>query len=112
MNAPVLDADRIAHELLRLGGKAADENAAAAALEETRQTVLAKIASEHLGKGESAAKAELLARADATYEQHLKAMVEARRIAGRARVAYDVARVKAELLRSNAATDRALATLR
>lgn len=111
-NAPILDANRIAASLQELGDRWADENAAAAALEETRQSLYSRIAAEHIGKGESAAKAELLAKADPVYDEHLKAMVEARRKATRARVRYDVARIKAELMRSNASTERALATLR
>lgn len=111
-NSPHLDADKIAHSLQELGDRWADENAAASALEETRQSLYSRIAAEHIGKGESAAKAELLAKADPLYNEHLKAMVEARRKAMRAKVRYDVARIKAELMRSNSATERALATLR
>lgn len=114
MNAPtpIINTDRISNALEKLGLEWADTNAAAEALEETRQTVYARLAAELIGNGESAAKAELLAKAAPGYAEHLDKMVEARRVANRARVRYDVYRVKAELIRSNASTERALASIR
>ena len=111
-NAPILDANRIAAELERLGTEWADNQAAASVMEETKPTLLAKIAKEHMADGASATKAELLAKADPVYEQHVRDMVEAERKAVRAKVRYDTYKIKAELLRSNASTERALAVLK
>lgn len=94
-------------ERLRLRGEDwADKNAAAELLEETKSTLLATIATQSMRDGASAAKAELEAKATEAYADHLEKMVEARRHANRARVAYDSGRVFAELLRTKAATER------
>lgn len=111
-NTPTLDAERLCHELTQRGEAWADANAAAEALEETRQSLYSSIAAELLATGASAAKAEMLAKADERYAQHLKAMVAARKAANRARVRYDTYKVYCEMQRSNASTERALATLR
>jgi len=110
-NAPILNADHIAAELEKLGNTWADHNAAASVLEETKSTLQAKIAKEELAKGAPISKAEILAKADPVFEEHIKAMVEARRLATRAKVRFDTFKIKAELLRSNAATDRAMMQL-
>jgi len=109
---PLLDADRISAELEKLGNTWADENAAASVLEEVKASLLAKIAAERLEKGDAIGKAEIYAKADAAYEEHLRAMVEARRKAIRAKVRYDTYRTKAEMLRTNSATDRAMMQLK
>ena len=100
-------------ERLRLRGEDwADKNAAAELLEETRKTFLAEVTAGHLRSGEGIGKAETLALTSPNYREHLEKMVEARRHANRARVAYDSGRVFAELLRTKAATERAQMDLR
>lgn len=108
------DPAALANEVIALGEEWADMDAAASALEETRKTVLAKRTlefiegSQSLGKarGMSVAQAETNALADPTYETHLELMVEARKNANRARVRYDLGRMRLELLRTHQATLR------
>lgn len=108
------DPSALANEVIGLGEEWADLDAAASALEETRKTVLAKRTIEFLegslsvGKtrGMSVAQAETNALADPTYESHLELMVEARKNANRARVRYDMGRMRLELLRTHQATLR------
>lgn len=108
------DPARLTAEVIDQGETWADLDAAASALEETRKTVLAKRALEFIedslsgGKARamSAAQAELKALADPTYEEHLNLMVEARKNANRARVRYDLGRMRLELLRTAQATLR------
>lgn len=108
------DPARLTAEVIEQGETWADLDAAASALEETRKTVLAKRALEFVesslssGKARamSAAQAELNALADPTYEEHLNLMVEARKNANRARVRYDLGRMRLELLRTAQATLR------
>ena len=111
-NAPRLDAEKIAHEMERRGLAWADANAAAEALEETAKSVLAEVALSYKPDAKSMTEAETMARADQKYIAHIKAAVSARKTSNRARVAYDTYKVYAEMLRSNASTDRALATMR
>lgn len=105
-NAP-LDAHNLAHELSERGLTWADANAAAEALEETKTVVLSQIAVEHIRKGESAAKAELFAKADASYRDHVESMVSARKAANRARVRFDTYKAFIELSRSQESSRRA-----
>ncbi len=102
-----IDPAALATELAKRGETWADANAAAEALEETKGTVLAQLAAEFLGKGESAAKAELLAKAHPDYSTHLEKMVAARRSANRARVRFDVYKAYIELARSAESSRRA-----
>jgi hypothetical protein len=62
--------------------------------------------------GASAAKADAKALAAPEYRQHLQAMVEARRKANVARVLYDGARLRADMLRTKEATLRTEMNLR
>ena len=101
-----IDPAKLAQELSERGIGWADANAAAEALEETKGTVLAQLAADYLGKGESAAKAELLAKAHPDYTAHLEKMVAARKAANRARVRYDVYKAYIELARSHEASRR------
>lgn len=112
MPEKLIDADEIRHELERLGYAWADTHAAASALEETEKSALAKATNEARAWAKSHAEAEAWARDSANYREHIENMVEARRIANRARVSYDSLRAWIELKRTSAATDRALMTLR
>ena len=106
-DVPVLDPSRLAQEMAQRGEAWADADAAANALEETRQWLYSSIAAEYLSNGESAAKAELLAKGDQRYKQHLDAMVMARKAANKARVKYDTWRIYAENMRSLESSRRA-----
>lgn len=107
-----IDPAKLAAELSERGLVWSDANAAAEALEETKGTVLAQLAADFLGKGESAAKAELLAKAHPDYTVHLEKMVAARRAANRARVRFDVYKAYIELARSAESSRRSEMALR
>jgi hypothetical protein len=107
-----IDPAKLASELSERGLTWADANAAAEALEETKGSVLAQLASEYIGKGESAAKAEMLAKADPAYTEHLEKMVSARRSANRAKVRFDVYKAYIELARSAESSRRSEMNLR
>ena len=98
------DPARFSHAIVKRGEAWADAESAAALLEETRKSVLA---SQMVGHGDiPVSKAEMHALASPVYRQHVEAMVEARRAANKARVAYDGARAMMELARSAEATRR------
>jgi hypothetical protein len=95
----------------------ADKDAAASALEETKKTTLASFILERVDAGRSGglgekAKvvsvtyAEQAALADPRYVMHLELMVAARQESNRARVRYDLGKMKLELIRSLQATLR------
>ena len=101
----IKDPAKLAHSIVQRGELWCDCNAAADLLEETKGTLLAKIMKEHLMS--PAWKAEALSRADMRFEEHLKAMVDARRLANIARVRYDGAKAMGEFIRSAESTRRA-----
>lgn len=93
-------------ERMRLAGEEwSDLDAAANMLEETRKSVLAELVNQ--SKGGSIAAKESEALADPAYKLHLANMVNARKLANRARVRYDTARAWVELVRTSEATKRA-----
>lgn len=112
------DPHKLTREVIIVGEEWADQDAAASALEETKKTLLAKLSLEHqsgsyssgaLGekpKAMSAVQAEMKALADPAYEQHLQLMVIARKESNRARVRYDLGKMRLELIRSLQATMR------
>jgi hypothetical protein len=108
------DPMRLTHDVIEDGETWADADAAASALEETRKTVLAKRTLEFIeaslssGKARamSVAQAEMSALADPSYEDHVLMMVDARKNSNRARVRYDLGRMRLELLRTAQATLR------
>jgi hypothetical protein len=102
-----IDPHALHHKLVQRGEEWADKNAAAEILEKTEKTVLSEVANDLVnGLGESNAAAERLARTSQKYRDHLDKMVEARRIANRAKVAYDTARTFTELVRTLHVTRR------
>jgi len=101
----IKDPAKLAHSIVQRGEHWCDCNAAADLLEETKGTLLAKITKEHLDQ--PAWKAEALSRADMRFEEHIKAMVEARRIANLAKVRYDGAKAMGDFERSVESTRRA-----
>lgn len=104
-NSALTDPAKFAQGIVSRGELWADANAAADLLEETKGTLLGKILKEHLDQ--PGWKAEALAKADSRFEEHLRAMVDARRLANLARVRYDGAKAMGEFARSAESTRRA-----
>ena len=101
----IKDPGRLAQGIVSRGEIWADADGAASLLEETKGTLLAKLVKEHLH--EPAWKAEALAKADMRFEEHIKAMVDARRVSNLAKVRYDGAKAMGEFIRSAESTRRA-----
>lgn len=108
-----LNPDEVVGNVETLGLDWADKDADANILEETRKTLLAQLIREQLagakatgGRPMPVNQAENIAMADPRYEGHLTGMIEARRLASRARVMYDSGKVKIELMRSLVAARR------
>ncbi len=99
------DPARFAQSIVTRGEMWADCQAAADLLEETKGTLLAKLLKENFEH--PAWKADALAKADQRYEEHIKAMVDARRLATLAKVRYDGAKAMGEFARSAESTRRA-----
>lgn len=98
--------DKIAHELRERGEEWANADAAFRALDDTTKTVLSQISLSYADE-KSVAKAEMKARADERYTNHLDALAKARRSANLAKVRFDTFKVWIELKRSEMATQRA-----
>lgn len=105
-----LDSDRAYNALVRSGDDWADKDAAANLLEETKKSVLSKIKNETDAKSD--ASKETIALCHPEYLKHIETMVEARRIANKAKVRYDSAKTLAEMRRSEESTRRAEMTMR
>jgi hypothetical protein len=99
-----IDPHTLHQKLVDLGEEWSDRDAAASLLEESRKSVLAELTT--LAAGKSMAEREANALAADTYREHIKAMVEARRIANRAKVNYDAARAWIDITRTVEATKR------
>ncbi len=104
-NAHLSDPARFAQSIVSRGELWADAQAAADLLEETKGTLLAKIVKEHWEL--PAWKAEAAAKSDPRYEEHIRAMVDARRLSNLARVRFDGAKMMGEFARSAESTRRA-----
>jgi hypothetical protein len=98
--------------LIEVGTDWADLDSAASLLEELKRSVVGKLVLEHTADGMPVGKAEHAAYASPEYQQHVRAMVEARRKATRARVRYDTGRAHIELMRSAESTKRAEMAMR
>lgn len=96
----------LARRLIETGEAWADAEHAASLLEETKSTLLAKLTKANMMEG-SVAKAEVMAKADPRYEEHVRAMVDAQREATKCRVRYDSGRAFIDLARSAESTRRA-----
>jgi hypothetical protein len=96
-------------ELLKSGEAWADADAAATLLEETLRSVRSELKLDSSEKSDAARETEALA--SPSFKAHVVSMVEARRVANRARVGYDAVRTLADLRRSEHATRRAEAQL-
>lgn len=102
-----MNANELTQRLVEAGETWSDLNSAASLMEELAKSVLAKIALKVIADGGSAAKAEMVARADEEYIGHVSKMVEARRKADRARVRWISGQAHLELLRTQEASKRA-----
>lgn len=98
--------DKLAAEIAEAGNVWADADAAASLLEETKPTLLADLM-RTAPDGTALGLREMYAKADERYREHIGKMVEARRVANRARVRYQSLQVLAELRRTAEATRRA-----
>lgn len=105
-----LNADKIYAELISAGESWADKDAAANLLEEGKSSLLSKLTHDHRYEDNTAIisriEAEEAARASQTYQDYIAGMVEARRVANRARVRYQAIQTLAELRRSQESTRR------
>lgn len=101
----IKDPARLAQAIVSRGELWSDANGAAELLEETKGTLLAKLLREHFEL--PAWKAEAMAKSDPRYEDHVRAMVDARRLSNLARVRYDGAKAMGEFMRSAESTRRA-----
>ncbi len=90
----------------KLGLLEADLKAAANLLEEMRRPIRARKARAYRKGGLGVAESEVAAEASQEYADHLEAMVEARRLADRAKVRLESFRVAWETARTVAATER------
>ena len=106
----LLDADRMATELGKRGQDWADKDAAFRALDEASKSILSQ-AMLAADDGPVTIK-EAKARASVLYKDHLRDLDAARQAANKARVSYDVYRVYVDLVRTNAAGQRALVDIR
>lgn len=105
----LMSAEKLAAELRKRGDDWADKDAAYRALDEVQKSILAEAFLKTEGP---VAEREAKARASALFAGHLDVIAKARQEANRARVAYDVYRTYVDLLRTNAANQRALVELR
>lgn len=101
------DPHRLIQELIQRGEEWADLDAAASGFEETRHSVLGQMVTAFIGQGRSAVSAEHMARSSSMYQQHVAKMVEARRLANRAKVNYEAGKTFIDLARTQEATKRA-----
>lgn len=100
-----MDAERIYEQIVKAGEEWSDLDAAASLLEETKKSVLAKLMNEC--QASSIGAKEMFALAEDEYKKHVSGMVQARKLANKAKVRYDSARILAELRRSEESTRRA-----
>jgi hypothetical protein len=102
-----MDPNRLIDDLVKRGEAYADLDAAASVMEETKGSVLGQMVEAYIKSGKSATAAEHMAKASSMYQQHVAKMVEARRMALRAKVNYEAQQTYIELRRTEAATQRA-----
>ena len=99
------DVNKVTERIVELGEEWADQNAAADILEETKTALLSELKTYSMEKSDAAKETE--AKANPKFREHLEAMVEARRIANRAKVNYEAAKTWTDLLRTKEANLRA-----
>lgn len=103
---------KLAASLLKHGQDWADKKAAADLLAETKGSVLSQIALKFLGEGFAVNKAEMMAEATQQYQDHIAAMVLAKRDAIKAEVQYKADQTYIDLIRSQESTKRAEMNIR
>lgn len=101
----MLDPNEIYHKLTEAGNDWADKQAAHNVLDDTKNSVLAKLMLKSAAP--SVAAREIEAKASEEYENHVRATQEAFKDALKARVKYDSMRVWVDLKRSEEASRRA-----
>ena len=111
-NVHYVDVDRLCNEAEEAGLAWADASAAADALEATRKSVLAHSMAGYIHEGMPANKAETMALAEPSYSEFIRRMVSARKAADRAKVVFEIKKVRIELIRTNASTERAAMGMR
>lgn len=99
------DINNVTERIVELGEDWADKNAAADILEETKSALLSELKTFSMEKSDAAKETE--AKANPKYKAHLESMVEARRVANRAKVNYEAAKTWTDLLRTKEANLRA-----
>lgn len=102
--------DQAVDEVERLGHAWGDADAAAEALEDSRKSVFAECLLATDGK--TVGVREAMAAVDPRYIRHLGAMEAARKARNRARVSYDMGKVRIEVWRTKTATQRAIMGMR
>jgi hypothetical protein len=116
-SADLMDPTDISTLVADAGAEWYQNDAAAASLEESKKSVLAKYILEYMDQGVpgkagaapksmSFAQAEQRALADPRYEEHVELMVQTRKNANLSRVRYDMGKMFLELQRSANATRR------
>lgn len=101
-----MDINSIYTQLVAAGNDWADKKAAYNILEDTRNSVLAKLTMK--SEANSVAAREIEAKASKEYEEHVKATQEALKDYLKAEVKYKSMQVWVDLQRSKEATERAL----
>lgn len=102
------DPNEVYAELIKAGNSFADADATANQMEELKSVLLSQLKLQYEG-GDAAR--EMHAKASEAYEAHIKGMVEARRLANRARARWISVQALADARRTQAATLRAEARL-
>lgn len=101
----MINSEEIYRMIVKDGEDWADKDAAANLFEETTKTVLAELMNGRYENSQAAK--ESAARVDEKFKTHIESMVEARRLANRAKVKYDGARLLCDLRRTEESTKRA-----
>lgn len=101
----LLNPTEIHERLVTLGEEWAESQAAAELLEENKKPLLSQLSLEC--NEQSAAAKEAFSLRHPDYKKHIDVMVKARKAANKAKVRYDSAKVWSELMRTQAANERA-----
>jgi PAB1-binding protein PBP1 len=94
------DVDAAYHQMQHLGQKWADLHAEAEILEEAKKCILATITLFHVDNGDAKSTAEVRAHASKEYQDHIKKMVEARRLANQAKIELESVKTHLNLVRT------------
>lgn len=103
------DPNVLYQKMVEAGGDWAEKQAAYQVLDDTKNTVLARLM--QASTAPSVAAREVEAKASERFEEHVKATQEAQAAALKAKVKYEAIKVWIELTRTKAANERALAKI-